>query len=310
MKKNKEKTDKIENALNYALPFSIIGTFISFCYIAKTIIPSVVFLIGTINCVILLNVLRHDKSYDTLSSETIYQEKPNISNVTQEQEHTRVEPPAPKEETSLEYYREHCYESAEMYEKYFYDRAVSDAQQRMRDLLESEERKITKLLMTRKLDKAMEAIEEVLNHTDPIRDANARHWYLISALRDFYAIRDFDPIVYSYCLQICDYDLQYIENYFLANGTRIERQHDAQGRALWDEPAELVYHRNPPPNLETATKKAIILEKLGYIDEAIAYCEYAIEHDLPDTNGNSFLARKMRLEKKREKANKLQGGKP
>lgn len=208
------------------------------------------------------------------------------------------------EDHSIEYYRAHCFDNAEMYQKYFYNSSVIDAQQNMRALLETEQHKITKLLMTRKPDKAMEAIDEALNYSDPIRDANARHWFLISALRDFYSIRDFDPIIYSLCLTICDYDLSNIENWFRVTDTRVEYQKDSKGRCLFDKKAELIYHRNPPPNLETAYKKAIILEKIGDIDGAISFCEYAIENDLPDTDGKSFLSRKERLERKKAKLQK------
>lgn len=206
------------------------------------------------------------------------------------------------EEHSIEYYREHCYDSAEMYTKYFWNESVREEQQGIKDLLKDEEHLITKLLMTRKTDKAMESIERVLNYADPIRDAYAIHWYLISALRDFYSIREEDPIVYSYCLQICDYDLQNIGNYLLYDRSDIKYEYDVNGISLPISEAKIIYRS--PPSIESLTRKAIILEKFGNFDEAISLCEFAIDHDIPDTNGNTFLARKERLERKKAKLQK------
>ena len=275
----------------------------SFCifFVLLTFSPTCVFMGSYMWCYLALMLVPgfFKMYYKTKKEEAQESQEPDpIITATQEENDSSFS--SDSQDYTLEFYREHCFENAEMYEKYFYNSAVIDARQKMKDFLEVEAHKITKLLMVRKLEKAMESIEKSLHLADPIRDAAAIHWYLISALRDFYSIREEEPLACSYCLQICDYDLQNIENYFLESGTRIEYQHDEQGRIILNEPAELVYHRIPPKNLEKAIKKAIILEKLGRLDEAIDHCDYAIKHDIPDTNGKSFLSRKMRLEKKRE----------
>lgn len=303
MKIDNDSGEKIELALTYILSISIIGTFFGIGFFAQTIIVFVVFLTLTIVCGIVIGFLRSGSSFNNSEKQnSTNQQAENNQTVVQETAQTFVRLEEQKDQKhSMDYYREHCYDSAEMYQNYFRDYRVIEEKEYMDKLLEREQHKVTRFLMTRKFDKAIEVISEALQVADPIRDANAIHWFLIQALRDFYALRAEDQVVYFYCLQICDYDLNNIENYFLFNGTTIRHQTDEQGRRLWDEPEILVYNRNPPPNLETATKKAIILEKLGYIDEAIDYCNYAIQHELPDTNGNTFFARKIRLEKKRAK---------
>lgn len=256
-----------------------------FAFCVFSLIFSVIFLIALDN---------EDKMQPPEPTQS--QEKP--------QEPPKAQEPITEPQIDIQYAREHCYESVEMYQAYWYNRSVIKAKEQIRDYLQSEESKITKLLLTRQIDKAMERIQENLCNADPIRDANAIHWYLISALRDFYAIREEDQIIYSCCLQICDYDIDNLENFFKVHGVMPDQPYDENGIPVEDAPAQLRYFRDPPPILETVTKKAIILERLGYLDEAIAFCDYAIEHDLPDTGGNSFLARKMRLEKKKAKAEK------
>jgi hypothetical protein len=211
----------------------------------------------------------------------------------------------PKEDKkSLEYLRAHCLDDARSYSNYFSDSRVMDRQREVADWLHVEQNKIPRMLMKRNFEAAMNRIDELMEATDPLCDANARHWYLISALKDFYALRDEDPLIYMYCLTICDYDLSNLHNWIITTETRKEFPEDEQGRTLWDEPGRLVFCPLSVTHLETAIKKAIILERIGDLDAAIEFCEWAIENEVPDAGGKSFLGRKARLEKKRDAAAK------
>jgi hypothetical protein len=232
------------------------------------------------------------------------QEDPKAEEQPQEQPQAQVTAKEPQ--IDIQYAREHCYESVEMYQAYWDNDLVNAAKNEMSGYLRSEAISITKHLLTRKIDKAMNAIEYAVGLADPIRDAEALHVFMICALRDFYAIREEDPFIYSCCLQICEYDIKNLDNYLNAICFSVKYDYisDDMGRLFLNGPGKLERDTDRVPLLETPTKKAIILEKIGYLDEAIAFCDYAIEHEFQDTGGNSFLARKMRLEKKKQKVEK------
>jgi hypothetical protein len=117
---------------------------------------------------------------------------------------------------------------------------------------------------------------ELLETIDEIGDIVDKHFSILRQLDMFYPIRhDFEE-VYFHCMFLCDTDIA--------------------------EADKLLEEMDPPFCLVTNTKLAIMLEQQGRIDEAIALCDWSVEHNLWDYRKNSFLDRKNRLLRKKEKS--------
>lgn len=143
---------------------------------------------------------------------------------------------------------------------------------------------LLKHLVFRDWEKVLKVLSEVVDYADLSTYATQRHFFLLSILEIVYKLRDADPFAYNVALTICDYDLLNIENL-------IARMDHA--------PFYLAGNPNHHPfNMVTPTRKAIILEKIGEIEEAIKVCEIGIIYDVWDAGKKSFEERKARLEKK------------
>lgn len=96
------------------------------------------------------------------------------------------------------------------------------------------------------------------------------HFFILSVINMAYKYRDQDPGVLFLVLGLCDYDMN---------------RYDALIHELGDNRFRMV----------TPTRKAIILEKMGRLEEAIEVCNWAIERSLTDSP-LTFEKRKENLE--------------
>ena len=103
------------------------------------------------------------------------------------------------------------------------------------------------------------------------KNFNSLHFFYQDIINIVYAMRYLYDNAIDDCLILCDKDIALLPKLSTANMT-----------------------------IASLTRKAIIFEKRGQIQEAIAICDYGIEHTCLD-NGKPFILRKVRLQKKLEK---------
>lgn len=99
----------------------------------------------------------------------------------------------------------------------------------------------------------------------------AYHFALIRIVSFIYRLRDVEPDFVNDILDLCDKDIEILKNDIIC----LKRA-----------------------SVPTLTKKAIILEKRGRLKEVVELCDFAIERELYEGNGSTFLIKKHRLEKK------------
>ena len=165
-------------------------------------------------------------------------------------------------------------------------------------MLEKVHSNIAILLSERKYNEAMCLVESTLSKLSLEDHAISIHFFLINVIGEFYSLRDIDPNTLYFCITLCDLDLGNVDN--LIKQTSLKWDYPTKENGKWNlkEPPIPKYEYTPFYMI-TPTRKAIILEKLGDIDGAIAVCDISLQLDIRDSNGQTFLGRKTRLEKKK-----------
>ncbi len=110
--------------------------------------------------------------------------------------------------------------------------------------------------------------------TNNSQEVISYHFTLLRVLSIIYPLKDIEPYFVKETLALCDKDIEILANM----------------------PANF---KNA--SIPTLTKKAIILEKQGKLEEAIEVCDFAIAHEFYEENKGSFNIRKNRLIKKIKK---------
>lgn len=98
------------------------------------------------------------------------------------------------------------------------------------------------------------------------------HFFYQDIANILYAMREIAPTAIDDCISLCDKDIKILKT------TKL----------------------HTPVSITTLTRKAIILEKQNKLEEAIAVCDFGIEHNFLD-NKNSFSIRKSKLQSKLNK---------
>jgi len=132
-----------------------------------------------------------------------------------------------------------------------------------------------KLIQAGGLESIEIEVRKYLGKTDAKRDAMPQHLLLGYVTDTLYKKRDEIPLAVDMCLMLCDLDIKNTEN--------------------------LLNTEKSPFYMYTPSRKAIILEKRGDIDGAIAVCDQAIKWNLLDESNKSFAFRRDRLQKRLEK---------
>lgn len=171
-------------------------------------------------------------------------------------------------------------------------------QSNINSMLENTREKTAILLSEHKYSEAMCLVENTLSKLSPEDHATNRHFFLVNVIDDFYKLRDIDQNVLYHCLTLCDLDLGNVDNLIKQMSLKWDYPTKENGKWNLKEPPIPKYEYTPFYMI-TPTRKAIILEKLGDIDGAIAVCDISLQLNITDSNGESFLKRKTRLEKKK-----------
>jgi hypothetical protein len=287
---DKKSLERIDSIISIVTAILFLSCIVVLLYIIKYPFLIILYVAALISCfVIKAKVTKQINSFEEVEKQ---EQKERNSYAAQKQrewkENNVNNRPQANVETpqySREYCKEHCFENIEMYIGYFHQTETINEQQWAINYLDSQSAIITKHLNKMDLVKALQVVENALEMTDPIRDADSRHWFLNSALHEFYALRDEDSCVYNFCLQICYHDFECLPNFFRINDHR------------FCEDGKIVIE---PPHyfIESIYKMAIIFERIGDIKSAIEICDFAIESGIVDSSGKSYLTRKFRLEKK------------
>lgn len=144
-----------------------------------------------------------------------------------------------------------------------------------RELLKLEE-KIAVHLFYNDPDSAIKLSMDILEYVENEGYGSDKHFSIIRQLDLFYPRRyEFEDVNY-HCMYLCDLDIS--------------------------EGDKTLQFLKTPVYFVTTTRMAIMLEQQGRIDDAIDVCNWAIERHLWDYRKNSFLDRKLRLLRKKEKS--------
>lgn len=144
-----------------------------------------------------------------------------------------------------------------------------------RELLKLEEQ-IAVHLFYNDTDSAIKISMDILEYIENEGYGSDKHFSIIRQLDLFYPRRDEFEDVNYHCLYLCNLDIS--------------------------EGDKTLQFLKTPVYFITTTRMAIMLEQQGRIDDAIDVCNWAIERHLWDYRKNSFLDRKLRLLKKKEKS--------
>lgn len=121
-----------------------------------------------------------------------------------------------------------------------------------------------------KVKEIIESVESMASNSND--DKITLHFFYQDIANILYAMREIAPTAIDDCIALCDKDIKILKT------TKLDT----------------------PISITTLSRKAIILEKQNKLEEAIAICDFGIEHNFLD-NKNSFSIRKSKLQSKLNK---------